>query len=60
VNDEYLRFDFSHFAKLTDDELAQIEAIVNEKVRENIPLKEERDVAYQIATWPIKSPSRAG
>jgi alanyl-tRNA synthetase len=49
VNDEYLRFDFSHFAKVTDGELAQIEAIVNEKVRENIPLKEERNVAYQVA-----------
>jgi alanyl-tRNA synthetase len=49
VNDEYLRFDFSHFAKVTEDELAQIEAIVNEKVRENIPLKEERNVAYQVA-----------
>ncbi len=31
VNAEYLRFDFSHFAKVTDDELAQIEAIVNRK-----------------------------
>ena len=49
VNDEYLRFDFSHFAKVTDLELAQIEAIVNQKVRENIPLKEERNVAYQVA-----------
>jgi alanyl-tRNA synthetase len=49
VNDEYLRFDFSHFAKVTDEELAQIEAIVNQKVRENIPLKEERNVAYQVA-----------
>jgi alanyl-tRNA synthetase len=49
VNAEYLRFDFSHFAKVTDDELAQIEAIVNEKVRENIGLKEERDVPYQQA-----------
>ncbi|HEY9003215.1 MAG TPA: alanine--tRNA ligase [Mucilaginibacter sp.] len=49
VNDEYLRFDFSHFAKVTDQELAQIEAIVNQKVRENIPLKEDRNVAYQIA-----------
>ena len=49
VNDEYLRFDFSHFAKVTDLELAEIEAIVNQKVRENIPLKEERSVAYQVA-----------
>jgi len=49
VNDEYLRFDFSHFAKVTEQELAQIEAIVNQKVRENIPLKEERNVAYQVA-----------
>jgi alanyl-tRNA synthetase len=49
VNPGYLRFDFSHFAKVTDAELAKIEAIVNEKVRENIALKEERDVPYDIA-----------
>ncbi|MBS0026190.1 alanine--tRNA ligase [Chitinophaga sp. 22321] len=38
VNAEALRFDFSHFAKVTDEEMAQVEAIVNEKIRENIPV----------------------
>ncbi|MFZ1529438.1 MAG: alanine--tRNA ligase [Ferruginibacter sp.] len=38
VNEEHLRFDFSHFAKLTDEELAKVEQLVNEKIRENIPV----------------------
>jgi alanyl-tRNA synthetase len=38
VNEEHLRFDFSHFAKVTEEELTQIEALVNEKIRENIPV----------------------
>lgn len=38
VNEEHLRFDFSHFAKMTDEEIAKVEALVNEKIRENIPV----------------------
>jgi alanyl-tRNA synthetase len=49
VNAEYLRFDFSHFAKVSDEELMQIEQIVNQKIRANIALKEERNVPYQQA-----------
>jgi alanyl-tRNA synthetase len=38
VNEEQLRFDFSHFAKMTDGEIAAVEQLVNEKIRENIPV----------------------
>jgi len=38
VNEEHLRFDFSHFAKVTDEEMATIEQIVNAKIRENVPV----------------------
>ena len=49
VNEQLLRFDFSHFGKMSDAELSQVEAIVNAKVRANIPLQEQRNVPIEEA-----------
>ncbi len=49
VNDEYLRFDFAHYSKVTKEELQEIERIVNEKIRQNIALEELRDLPIQEA-----------
>jgi alanyl-tRNA synthetase len=44
VNEKILRFDFSHFAAMTPEEISKVEAIVNQKIRENIQLDEKRNV----------------
>ncbi|QIL74926.1 alanine--tRNA ligase [Hymenobacter sp. HDW8] len=44
VNEKLLRFDFSHFTKVTDDQLRQVETLVNERIRQQIPLDERRNV----------------
>jgi alanyl-tRNA synthetase len=49
VNEKVLRFDFSHFSKMTDEELKQVEQIVNQKVRENIALDEKRNTPIEEA-----------
>ena len=38
VNEDNLRFDFSHFAKMTEEEIAAVEKLVNQRIRENIPV----------------------
>ncbi len=44
VKDDYMRFDFAHFSKMTDEEIDEVERIVNEKIRQNIPLQEDRSL----------------
>ncbi|NGX84582.1 alanine--tRNA ligase [Aequorivita sp. KMM 9714] len=49
VHSRNLRFDFSHFAKVTDEELKQVEDFVNARIREGIALEERRNIPYQQA-----------
>ena len=49
VSPDTLRFDFSHFQKVTDEEIRQVERMVNEMIREDIPLDEHRDVPFDEA-----------
>ena len=49
VGPDYLRFDFSHFSKMTEDELALVEEKVNAKIQESIALQEFRNIPIQEA-----------
>ena len=49
VSPDTLRFDFSHFQKVTDEELRQVERMVNDMIRQDIQLDEHRDVPFDEA-----------
>ena len=49
VSADTLRFDFSHFQKVTDEELRQVERLVNDMIRQDIPLDEHRDTPMEEA-----------
>ncbi|MGB5436761.1 MAG: alanine--tRNA ligase [Maribacter sp.] len=49
VHSKYLRFDFSHFAKLTVDELRAVESFVNARIEGHLPLQEHRNVPIEMA-----------
>ncbi len=49
VHGKGLRFDFSHFSKVSNEELKQVEDFVNARIREGLELKEKRNIPYQKA-----------
>ena len=49
VNQDYLRFDFTHFEAMTKQQLLDVQALVNEKIRAGIPLEEDRKIPIEQA-----------
>ncbi len=49
VHSGSLRFDFSHFSKLTDEELLEVQDFINARIKEELPLEEKRNIPYQQA-----------
>lgn len=49
VNSNYLRFDFSHFSKLSSEELEAVEGFVNDRIKDQIELVEQRNISYKDA-----------
>ena len=49
VHSGSLRFDFSHFSKLTDQEILEVQDFVNARIKEELPLEEKRNIPYQQA-----------
>ena len=49
VNQDYLRFDFTHFEAMTKQQLLDVQALVNEKIRAGIPLEEDREIPIEQA-----------
>jgi len=49
VNEKYLRFDFSHFSKMTDEEVQKVEDLVNDRVRKNISIVDKRAIPMEEA-----------
>ena len=49
VDEDHLRFDFTHFAKMTKEEISKVESLVNARIWENIPLHEDRELPVEKA-----------